>query len=106
MSKTLISVLVLYDAHSDVIFSKNNVKATTKLKTGTRDSKINLWLLPLNNNNNSKLNTNLLNPTPVQLQYATNSKYQQKSGSHLQVFQHMSLGAPVVLTLLRIINEN
>ena len=41
----------------------------------------------------------------VQLKHAVNIAYQQKSVSHLQIWHHATLRAPVIITLIRAINK-
>ena len=64
-----------------------------------------MWLIPLDSTN-KKTNEQTKQSIVLQLQHTANSAYQQKSASHLQAFYHASLGAPVVTTLIRTINNN
>ena len=68
----------------------------------------NLWLMPLesNNNNNNDNNTNpTKQPFVIQLKHTANSSYRQKLAAHLQAWHHAILEAPVVTTLIRVINK-
>ena len=62
-------------------------------------------LLKHNNNNNDKDN-----PTQqsfvIQLKKIANSDYQQKLVAYLQAWHYATLGAPLVTTLIRAINNN
>ena len=64
----------------------------------------NLWLMPLKSNNN------VMKPTKrsffLQQKHTANSAYQQKSASQLQAWHHATLGAPVVTTLIKAINND
>ena len=105
MDKSLISVPVLCDADYQVLFGKQKVQVIKNNKViieGDRDAVTNLWLIPLENNENNEKRCSAY----IQIQHTANSAYRQKSASHLQAFHHASLGAPVVTTLIRAINNN
>ena len=59
--------------------------------------------LESNNNNNTKPTKR---PFVIQLKHTANSAYQQKSAAHIQAWHHVTLGVPVVTTLIRAINKN
>ena len=60
MDKSLVSVPVLCDAGCKVTFGEHNVQVTENNKViieGDRDAVTNLWLIPLENNNNQEEHT-------------------------------------------------
>ena len=75
---------------------------------GPRDTKTNLWLMPLKNNNNNNNNNikPIKRPFVIQLKHTANSAYQQKSVSYLQAWRHTTLGVLVVTILIRAMNKN
>ena len=66
----------------------------------------NLWVMPLENNNNNDNTDTTKRPFVIQLKHTANSAYQQKSASQLQAWHHATLGALVVTTLIKAIDKN
>ena len=67
----------------------------------------NLWLTLLKNNNNNNNNTKpTKQPFLIQLKHTANGAYQQNPAAHLQAWHHVTLGVPVVTTLIWAINKN
>ena len=109
MERSLISVPVLCDADCTVVFKKKNVQVIKDNKIiieGPRDAETNLWLMPLESNNEHDTTKQTKRPFVIQLKHTANSAYQQKSASHLQAWHHATLGAPVVTTLIKAIDKN
>ena len=106
MERSLISVPVLCDADCTVTFKKQNVQVIKNNKIiieGPRDAETNLWLMPLNKDDDAIPEKR---PFMIQLKHTANSAYQQKSAAQLQAWHHATLGAPVVTTLIKAIDKN
>ena len=106
MDRSLISVPVLCDANCTVVFNKGDVQVIKDNKViieGPRDMETNLWLMPLENKEENKTTKR---PFVIQLKHTANSAYQQKSASQLQAWHHATLGAPVVTTLIKAVDNN
>ena len=74
MDKSLISVPVLCDADCQVLFGKQKVQVIKNNKViieGDRDAVTNLWLIPLENNENNKKHRYAY----IQIQHTANSAY-------------------------------
>ena len=107
MDKSLVLVPVLWDAGCQVLFGEYKVQVIRNNKViieGDCDAVTNLWLILLENNNS--YTDKQPQSAYIQIQHTSNSAYRQKSASHLQAFHHASLGAPVVTTLIRAINND
>ena len=107
--KSLVLVPVLCDAGCKVIFGEHNLQVLKNNKViieGDQDAITNLWLIPLENDNKEPDKSPQPRLAYIQLQHTANSLYRQKSAAHLQAFHHASLGATVVTTLIRAINNN
>ena len=75
MDKSLILVSVLCDAGCDVIFKQQKVqviKNNEVIIEGDRDARTNLWLIPLENDNNNKKQPQ---SAYIQIQQTANSAY-------------------------------
>ena len=109
MDKSLIPVPVLCDAGCGVVFKQQKAQVIKNNKViieGDRDAITNLWLIPLENDSNKPDTNPRSRSAYIQLQHVANSVYCQKLAAHLQAFHYASLGAPVVTTLIRAINNN
>ena len=73
---------------------------------GDKDAITNLWLVPLENDNNKPDTNQQPRSAYIQIQHTANSAYRQELAAHLQAFHNTSLGAPVVTILIRAINNN
>ena len=108
MDKTLVLIPALCDVGCDVIFKGKTIQVIKNKKIiieENRDALKNLRLIPLDSSNN-KPGDQTKQSDILQLQYTADSVYQQKPVSHLQAFYYALLGAPLVTTLIRAINNN